>query len=45
LIRWRVGKMPDVASIKSALAGVGVRGLEESGTEMAAHKARTVRVR
>lgn len=32
LIRWLVGKMPDVAAIKSALSGLGVGRLEESCT-------------
>lgn len=45
LIRWRVGKMPDVASIKSAVAGLGVGGLPDPCTEMTPRKARTVSVR
>jgi hypothetical protein len=45
LIRWRVGKMPDVASIRSALAGVGIEGMAQSCTGMAAYKARTVPIR
>ncbi len=45
LIRWRVGKMPDVASIKSAVAGMGVAGMAQPCTDMAVHKARTVPVR
>jgi very-short-patch-repair endonuclease len=42
LIRWRVGKMPDVASIKSALAGLSVEGVAQPCADMIAHKARTV---
>ncbi|MBW8078859.1 MAG: DUF2726 domain-containing protein [Gallionella sp.] len=45
LIRWRVGKMPDVVSIKSAVAGLGGGRLEEPYTEMTARKAGTVPVR
>jgi len=45
LIRWRVGKIPDVASIKSAVAGLGVGRLEESCVGMTVRKARTVPVR
>lgn len=45
LIRWRVGKMPDVATIKSAVAGLGVERLEESSTEMTARKTRIVPAR
>lgn len=45
LIRWRVGKMPDVASIRSALAGMGVEGVAQPRADMAVHKARTVPVR
>ena len=45
LIRWRVGKMPDVASIKSAVAGLGVGRLEESCAGMTVRKGRTVPVR
>lgn len=45
LIRWRVGKMPDVASIKSAVAGVGVEGVDESRPGMAERRARAVPAR
>ena len=45
LIRWRVGKMPDVAAIKSAVAGLGVGRLDESCTDMTVRKARTVPIR
>lgn len=45
LIRWQVGNMPDVASIKSAVADLGVGRLEESCTEITARKCRTVPVR
>lgn len=45
LIRWRVGKMPDVASIKAAVAGLGVERLEESCARMTVRKARTAPVR
>lgn len=45
LIRWRAGKMPDVASIKAAVAGLGVERLEESSAGMSVRKARTAFVR
>jgi Protein of unknown function (DUF2726) len=45
LIRWRVGKMPDVASIRAAVAGLGVGRLEESCAGMTVRKARPAPVR
>ncbi len=43
LIRWRVGKMPDVVSIKTAVAGLGVGGMmAEPCVDMTVGKARTV---
>lgn len=42
LIRWRVGKMPDVVSIKTAVAGLGVGRVAESSAEMTVRNARTV---
>ena len=44
LIRWRVGKMPDVASIKSAVAGVGAERVDQS-TDVNLRRARTVPIR
>ncbi len=41
-IRWRVGKMPDVVSIKSAVTGLGVGSVAESCTDMTVRNARTV---
>lgn len=45
LIRWRVGKMPDAASIKSALAGLGVEGVAQPCADMSVDKSRTVLIR
>lgn len=45
LIRWRVAKMPDVVSIKSAIAGLGVGRVPDSCTDMTVRKARTVPIR
>ena len=45
LIRWRVGKMPEVAAIKSAVAGLGVGRMAETCTDMTARNPRTVPIR
>ena len=45
LIRWQVGKMPDAAAIKSAVAALGAERLAESCTDMTARKVRTVPIR